>query len=243
MQVRKVIGEMTDDHGEMKQYYEEWWENPKDPRDFIFKQLNDLVMQRLPEGAGKTALDIGSGKGAIVSMLRRKDYRVTALELNDTFARDLRTRFPEVSVMEGDIRAIELRTPVDTVTAMEFLQNLDEASVRDFLRKVAGVTPRIVLSISTKYSIHGVWTAYRRFQKSFVYTYTPRQIESMLADVGFEVTYGRGIGLLTPITLLSEFRLRIIPAWLAKFVNLVGDTILPRMCHLYYLEASKRRDI
>jgi len=34
----------------MNRYYEEWWENPSDPRDFVFKQLNALVMERLPDG-------------------------------------------------------------------------------------------------------------------------------------------------------------------------------------------------
>ena len=234
-----MLEKTGDAHREMKQYYEEWWENPRDPRDFVFRQLNALVMRRLPQGRGKTALDVGSGKGAIVSMLRRKDYVVTAVELNETFARRLREHFPEARVIEGDVNSIVLDTAVDVVTAIEFIQNLDEAGVRKFLGKAAQVTAYVVVSISNRHSMHGLWTAYRQFQKSFVYTYTPKQIESMLEETGFDVTYRKGIGLLTPITLLPDFRLTVVPIWLAKVVNLVGDMILPRICHLYYLEARK----
>ena len=237
--MRKRTG---DTDREMTEYYEEWWENPSDPRDCVFKRLNAVVMRRLPDGRGKKALDVGSGKGAIVSMLRRRGYAITAVELNARFARSLRQDFPGARVIEGNVNSLELDTDVDVVTAIEFVQNLDEAGVRTFLAKAAQVTSHIIISISTRYSMHGLWTRYRGFQKSFVYTYTPKHIESMLKDVGFEVTYRSGIGLLTPITLLSGFRVRIVPIWLAKMVNAVGDTILPRMCHLYYVEARGRVD-
>ena len=229
-----------DPHRDMKQYYEEWWENPRDPRDFVFRQLNALVRQRLPEGRGKTALDVGSGKGAIVSMLRRRDYVVTAVELNATFTGALRRDFPEVRVIEADVNSLELDTAVDLVTAIEFVQNLDEAGVRRFLENAAGVASYLTISISNRHSMHGLWTAFRRFQKSFVYTYTPQEMESMLEDSGFDVMYREGIGLITPVTLLPDFRLRIVPMWLARVVNRVGDRLLPRICHLYYLEARRR---
>jgi len=230
---------MYDIHNEIKRYYEEWWENPLDPRDIIFKELNKLVFERLPQGEGKRALDVGSGKGAIVSFLLQKGYQVTAVELNENFVMGLRERFPEIEVIEGDFNSVSINGTFDVVTAIEFIQNLDSEALRRFLRKVATLTDQLIINISNKNSLHGFWTAFRGFQKSFVYTYTPKEVEGILGETGFQVTYKRGIGLLTPITLLSNFRFKIIPSWLARIVNPIGDKIFPRVCHLYYLEAKR----
>ena len=217
----------------MNRYYEEWWENPSDPRDFVFKQLNALVMERLQDGKRQTALAVGSGKGSIVSMLRQRDYAINAVELNETFAQGLRKNFPQARVIEGDTNIIEVSGRFDVTTAIEFVQNLDETSVRKFLARTAQATSSVVISVSNRQSIHGLWVAYRRFQKSFVHTYIPKQIEAMLENAGFVVTYRKGVGLLTPITLLPDFRLPLIPAWLTRIVNRIGDRVFPRLCHLY----------
>jgi len=225
---------------DMKRYYEAWWENPQDPRSAIFDRLNRVVSGRFPQGDGKRALDVGSGKGRIISLLRGTGYRVTAVELNEKFARGLRRHYPEVEVIEGDFNAVPVHGRFDMVTAIEFVQNLDREGLRKFLKKVSTLTNRLVANISNKNSLHGFWTAFRGFQKPFVHTYTPEEIERMLGEVGFQVTYTRGIGLLTPITLLSNFRWRIIPICIARALNTIGDRVFPRFCHLYYLEAQRR---
>jgi SAM-dependent methyltransferase len=226
---------------DMKRYYEEWWENPLDPRDVIFKELNRVFLKRLPLGAGKRALDVGSGKGTIVSLLRRKGYHVTAVELNENFTKSLRRDFPEVDVVEGDFNSVPINGTFDVVTAIEFVQNFDRETLHEFLGKVSRLTDNLITNISNKNSLHGFWTSFRGFQKPFVYTYTPREIETALEEMGFQVTYGQGIGLLTPITLLSNFRCKIIPIPVAKALNTAGDLVFPKLCHLYYLEANKKR--
>lgn len=229
---------MYDIHSEIKKYYEEWWENPLDPRNIIFKKLNRVVFERLPQGEGKRALDVGSGKGTIVSFLLQKGYQVTAIELNENFSMGLKQKFPEVEVIEGDFNSVSINGTFDIVTAIEFIQNFDREELNKFLKKVATLTDQFIINISNKNSLHGFWTAFRGFQKSFVHTYTPKEVKEMLEETGFQVTYKRGIGLLTPITLLSNFRFKIIPSWLAKTLNIMGDLIFPKICHLYYLEAK-----
>jgi SAM-dependent methyltransferase len=234
-----TVERMHDIQTDMKRYYEDWWGNPMDPRGVIFERLNRLVLQRFPQGEGKRALDVGSGKGTIVSFLKSKGYRVTAVELNETFSRGLKRDFPEVEVIEGDFNAIHLKDTFDIVTAIEFIQNLDRQALQTFLTKVATLTDRLFINISNKKSLHGFWTAFRGFQKPFVYTYTPVEIEEMLKAIGFRVNYKKGVGFLTPITLLSNFRLTIIPPWIARTFNKIGDRIFPGLCHLYYLEAER----
>jgi SAM-dependent methyltransferase len=233
------VEKMHDIQTDMKKYYEEWWENPSDPRNVIFKKLNRELLGRFPQGEGKRALDVGSGKGTIVSFLRSKGYRVTAVELNENFTNGLKKDFPELEVIGGDFNTVPIHGAFDVVTAIEFIQNLDREALYTFLQKVAALTDSLFINISNRSSLHGFWTTFRGFQKPFVYTYTPEEIEGMLEKIGFRVTYRRGIGFLTPITLLANFRLTVIPAWIAKTVNTIGDRIFPRLCHLYYLEAKR----
>jgi len=224
---------------DIKRYYEEWWENPRDPRDHVFKRLNRLILKQLPSGDGRKALDIGSGKGTIVGFLLQKGYQAAAVELNENFVRDLRQRFPGVDVIEGDFNAVAIDRTFDLVTAVEFIQNLDRDALQLFFQKVAALTGHLILTVSNKNSLHGFWAVFRGFIKPFVHVYTPREIEALVRTSGFEITSRRGIGLLTPITLFSDFRWKLIPAWLTKLVNPWGDRLFPRRCHLYYLEAGK----
>jgi len=227
---------MTED---LARYYEEWWENPRDPRDQVFKRLNRVVRKFLPPGAGKTALDVGSGKGAIVSFLREKDYRVTALDLNGNFLREIKQRFPEVECLEGRFGEVDCRGPYDLVTAVEFIQNLDLPELDRFFEKAAGLTGHLIVTVSNRKSLHGFWARWRGFIKDFVHVYTPREVERRLEAGGFRIVRRRGVGFLTPLTWHPGFKRKILPVWLARAVNPVADRLLPRLCHLYYLEAVK----
>jgi cyclopropane fatty-acyl-phospholipid synthase-like methyltransferase len=226
---------------ELLRYYEEWWENPRDPRDHIFRRLNQVVAENLPPGQGKKALDVGSGRGTIVSYLKDKGYRVTAVDLNGRFLQEIKRRYPDVECVEGNFIEVGLNGRYDLVTAIEFIQNLDRRALGCFFEKAAGLTDHLLLSISNRRSLHGFWARRRRFIKDFVHVYTPAEVERLLSEQGFDVVSSRGIGLLTPITLLSGFRLKIIPVWLARSVNRPGERIFPRVCHLYFIEAKKRR--
>jgi SAM-dependent methyltransferase len=226
---------------DITRYYEEWWENPNDPRGYIFKKLNRVVKKFLPDGAGQTALDVGSGKGAIVSLLRERGFRVTALDLNGDFLRDIKRRFPEVECLEGRFDDVDCRGPYNLVTAVEFIQNLDRPALGRFFEKAAGLTDHLIVTVSNRNSLHGFWARWRGFIKDFVYVYTPREVEQRLEAGGFRIVRRRGVGLLTPLTWLPGFKRKVLPIWLAKAVNPVGDRLLPRLCHLYYLEAVKNR--
>lgn len=224
---------------DIKSYYEEWWENPRDPRDQVFRRLNRLIFKKLPPGNGRKALDIGSGKGTIIGFLLEKGYQAAAVEFNENFVRDLKQRFPAVEVIEGDFNVVAIERRFDLVTAVEFIQNLDRDGLRIFFQKVAALTDHLILTVSNKKSLHGFWAVFRGFIKPFVHVYTPKEIETIVRASGFEVLSGRGIGLLTPITLFPDFRWKLIPVWLTKLVNPWADRIFPRRCHLYYLEAGK----
>jgi SAM-dependent methyltransferase len=228
---------------EIKEYYSEWWENPKDIRNVVFDSLNKLVKERIQPSKGREALDIGSGHGRIVSYLVEKGYEVTAVDFNKDFCGELRRKFPNVKVLQEDIRNLDFdeKERFDVVTCIELVQNLDKDDLLSLLRTLGGgVSKTLLINISNKNSLHNWWIEKRGFKKDFVFNYTPDEFEGCLEDAGFRVVYRRGIGLVTPISLLSGFRGKLIPVWFAKMINKL-DPYATKRCHLYYVEAVNEK--
>lgn len=125
---------------EIKEYYSEWWENPKDIRNVVFDSLNKLVKERIPPSKGRKALDIGSGHGRIVSFLVEKGYEVTAVDFNKDFCRELKRKFPDARVLQEDIRNLDFdeKERFDVVTCIELVQNIDKDDLLSLLRTLGG---------------------------------------------------------------------------------------------------------
>lgn len=108
----------------------------------IFDCLNELVKERIPPGDGKKALDVGSGHGRIVSYLVEKGYDVTAVDFNEDFCRELKIKFPNVRVMQEDVRNLDFEKKMkgfDVVTCIELVQNLNKDDLLSLLRTLGGV--------------------------------------------------------------------------------------------------------
>lgn len=230
---------MAERDEKIKQYYSEWWENPKDIRNVVFESLNEYVKQRIPPGYGKEALDIGSGHGRIVSYLVEKGYRVTAVEFNRDFVNEIRGKFPGVAVIEQDVRDLNLKDRYDVTTCIELVQNLPKSDLCQVLAKLAMVTKLLLINMSNKQSMHGSWLNFRHFTAEFVFGYTPAQFDNYLEEAGFKVVHRRGIGLVTPVSLFRNFRGKLIPASLARIINRL-DPYFAKVCHLYYVEATSQ---
>ncbi|RLG31796.1 hypothetical protein DRN97_08915 [Methanosarcinales archaeon] len=202
---------MSDD--EIKEYYSEWWENPKDIRNVVFDSLNELVRRRIPPGEGKKALDLGSGRGRIVSYLVEKGYDVTAVEFNEDFCRELKRKFPDVRVLQEDVRNLNFdeNERFDVVTCIELVQNLDKKELLALLTKLAKITKLLLINISNRNSFHAWWVNLRGWRNKFVFNYIPEDFDRYLEEAGFRIVYRRGIGLVTPISLFSGFKGKLIP--------------------------------
>ncbi len=177
------------DAEDIKKYYAEWWENPRDIRNVVFDRLNRYVRMRLPPSKGRRALDIGSGPGRIVYYLVEKGYEVSAVEFNEDFVSALRVKFPTVNVIEKDVRDVNLDGKYDVTTCIELVQNLEEADLLDLLVKLARVTRVLLINMSNKNSFHNRWVEFRGWKKSFVFNYTPREFDHLLQQAGFTITH------------------------------------------------------
>jgi len=152
---------------QLTRYYEEWWENPRDPRISVFRRLNALVRSRIPPGEGKRALDLGSGKGTIVSYLLEKGYKVTAVEASEKLANDLESRFTDVEVLHTDLRSLQVQGSFDLVTAIELAQNLTLEELKQLLEQLRSNTRWLFINISNINSLHCRWVNFRGFRAPF----------------------------------------------------------------------------
>src|SRR5207247_5552712 len=103
----------------LNSYYDYWWENPRDVRSPIFGRLNEEVSTVLRGMTGRQALDLGSGRGTIIRMLRSQGFAVTAVESNPKFARRLEDLMPEVRVVWADVRKWRPDATYDIATCIE----------------------------------------------------------------------------------------------------------------------------
>lgn len=230
---------MPDQLQDMATYYEEWWENPRDPRGPVFAKLNRLVAGRISDGHGKRALDLGSGAGSIVRMLLAKGYDVTGVEIGATAVERLRAKFPAARILQSDLHTWEPDGSYDLVTMIELIQNFTPEQLLTLLRKVRAITPRLLISANTANSLQGKWVTWRKFKAPFVHLYSVSDFERILREAGFEhITYRTGVGFLMPITLLNNFRVQLIPSPVVNAVNRIMDSRFPRACALYYVEAT-----
>jgi len=224
---------------EIKEYYSEWWDNPKDIRNVVFQRLYNHIRGRIPPGNGKRALDIASGHGRFVSYLLEKGYEVVAVEFNEDFVTELKRKFPTVHVICEDIRNYNFTESFDIITCIGFLQLLHQNDLPQLLERLAKVTGLLLADISNRNSFHARWIEFRGFKNRFVFNYTPSGFKLMLQQAGFDLVHTRGIGLITPVTLFRGFRGKLIPCTVASAINKL-DILMPNICHLYYVEASRK---
>lgn len=225
---------------EIKRYYSEWWENPRDIRNVIFDSLNEYVRQRIPQSNGGKALDLGSGHGRIISYLAEKGWEVTAVDFNDEFITELKGKFPSIRVISGDVRNVSFDDKFEVLTCLELVQNLNRTELLALLTKLAPVTKLLLVNMSNKNSFHAWALELRGWKANFVFNYTATEFEQILQQAGFHITHRRGIGLITPVSLCKDFKGKLIPIWFAKAVNKL-DALFPKLCHLYYVEAVSQK--
>jgi len=220
----------------VKAYYSTWWENPKDIRNSVFRRLNQRLNERISSIGGQTALDLGSGRGAIIKILRNQGFAVTAVEFSETFAEHLRATFDGVEVLCEDVRQWSPTKTYDLVTCIELAQVLSHQELIALLTKLRPYTKHLLVSISNADSFHGIWVRLWRLKAPFIVNYTPDILLRILKESGYRILSDEGVGILTPVSLRDNFRLVVVTERISSlFAGL--DPIFPRMCHLYLVDA------
>jgi SAM-dependent methyltransferase len=224
---------------EIISYYTKWWDNPKDIRNIIFDRLFNLLNKRIPQGNGKTALDIGLGRGKISSLLISKGYKVTSIDINPQFCKQFKSKY-HTKVICKDVTSMDLTKlgRFDIVTCIELIPILEPNKIPELLKQISLITKsKFYVNISNINSLHGRWVNFKHYKKEFIHMDILDDFEVRLYLNGFYIRYVKGVGLVTPISAFPDFKGKLIPIWLAKITEPL-DNMFGRYCHLYYYECE-----
>lgn len=112
------------------------------------------ILRRIVDAAelrpGETVIEVGPGRGALTAALAERGARVVAVEVDRDLIAGLRERFAgraEITIVEGDILEVDVRTLIGTRAAYAVVANLPyniaAAVIRRFLE--AATPPRALV--------------------------------------------------------------------------------------------------
>jgi len=142
---------------------------------------------------GGSVLDVGCGVGIAMSVLTKKGFRVSGIEISPKMAAFAARRNPEATVMVGDFMEAEFNEPFDAILAFAFIHLFPKAETPAVFRKMQSVlTPGGVAFLSSTESSEskeGLYSKedYGKEHKRFRKYWTEEELrESMMAS-GFEI--------------------------------------------------------
>ena len=222
----------------------EWWSGPRgaDDRIDVLRRLYGLIESRIPDGSGKSAIDLGCGEGKVTGILLSKGYEVTAVDKDRDVLMRVEEKFPDVRTVCADINHLDrfpdIGSGYDLTTMVYTAQHIEPASLYRVLKAISQISGRLIVEFANSRSIYRHWVNLRRFPvKPSVYAVSPREIDMIMHLAYWKKTYEHGIGLMMPMSLGQDYRWPIVPRWLVNAVNRFEDRFA-RWCHLYYVEVS-----
>ena len=234
----------------------EWLDGfDKDPRRVVYERLYTNIYRRFvawqdgyDQRPKMRMLDVGSGYGNTIMIFASLPWKIVAIERYLEIAERLKERLTEAEGIDfeiyiGDIQDFYaewqggLRMRFDLATMILTTQYMDPEQLRRSLTFLSYMTNHLLLDVTNRNSLYGLWTMIRGWKSPNAYYYTPREIESMLVEAGFRINYTVGVGFLSPLSLRKGFKSTVIRPWMTAMTWFL-DRMFPRRCHLYYLECT-----
>jgi phosphatidylethanolamine/phosphatidyl-N-methylethanolamine N-methyltransferase len=133
-------------------FFRRWLSNPLQMGSIIpsSPKLGQLISMQIDKRSSSSILELGAGTGAITKSLINSGIspgRIAVVEIVPEMAEHLRTKFPEISVLQADAFDLPTRLLQDTLGEIGTvicgipLVLLSEAKQRQFIQQVEAVAP------------------------------------------------------------------------------------------------------
>jgi len=157
-----------------------------------------LILNRLGQGQGRRALDVGAADGFLAELLSRQGWQVTALERDPAQAAKARGRCHEVIVADLDQAAPKLSGTFDAIVYGDVLEHLtDPLPVLVALNRLLAPAGRVMVSVPNVAHLWvrlqlllGRWDYADRgiLDRTHLRFFTRRTFVRFLEDAGLSVT-------------------------------------------------------
>ena len=187
-----------DDH--FSENFEELFYSKTNEKPIVRKLLQDVFSKHHFEHA----LDVGSGPGIITEILNENSDKLTLIEINYDYEKDLKKKFPQAEVIINDIRNVDLSPGFDCIMLNQCFYFFPENEWSELLSKMKGFLDSnglivVILNDHDKLALETIFTPYiEELKPHFSWYYKPlNQLEALLKQLGevekipytYQVTY------------------------------------------------------
>jgi len=104
----------------------------------VFEKYENILLAVTHKSFG-TVVEFGTGTGNLTEKLIKAGYNVIGIEPNDAMRRVTAERFPEISVVDGDLLAFNVEYNIDTFVSTYVFHHLTDVEKGKALRKYASL--------------------------------------------------------------------------------------------------------
>lgn len=104
----------------------------------VFEKYEDILLAVTHKSFGNV-IEFGTGTGNLTEKLLKAGYNVIGIEPNDAMRRVTAERFPEISVVDGDLLAFNVEYNIDTFVSTYVFHHLTDVEKGKALQKYASL--------------------------------------------------------------------------------------------------------
>jgi SAM-dependent methyltransferase len=230
-----------------------WWHpfRKLDKREWIYKREYDQIFKIL-SSARKLglALDLGTGEGRYAFLLHRREYYVIAIDINLNFLRNISKNKFQIELIQADAVNIPIREKCfDIILAIELFPHIPQIKkCLSEINRILKPGSKAIISITNKLCLYTLWVTKinpilkAKQREYFRKQYTRSEFTYLLKETGFDILSIYGYGVVSPISLLPNWRLTIVPASFSKILSSILDPIIGQYIgHILIFVVRRRR--
>ena len=197
----------------------------------------EFLMNQIDTSSGNRALDLPTGTGRMIPILRKRFDCVLACDLSSVMLEKAKLKKADYYFLATGSQLMLKSQCIDFILASRFIFHFSDPSV--YLKEMNRVLKENAYLLFDAYNwTPRIWIPGKQAQwGGRVHVHSKREIENLANESGFRVVDSRGIFVITP------YLYRYLPFFLVKWIETLGSRLLPGLkTKTYYLLKKNKLD-